>query len=206
MGILKIGLTGGIAAGKSRIAKMFKALGTELIDADLIARQVTEIGTPAYKKMVRAFGPSCLNKKGEIDRKKMGKIVFENPEKRKILNTIVHPEIFKKERVIERQIKRKNRNAVIVYDSPLLIETGSFVKMDAVVLVHVKREIQISRLIKRNHLTLDESVKRVRAQFSHSQKRKYADYLIKGDEGRESTRKRVHKIFREILEEFRPNR
>jgi dephospho-CoA kinase len=205
MGILKIGLTGGIASGKTTIAGIFKELGAEIIDADLIARKVSQKGTSVYKEIVKAFGKNCLKKDGEIDRKKIGKIIFESPDKRKLLNAIIHPEIFKKERLLEREIKKRNKHAVILYDIPLLIETGSFAKMESVVLVHVKRETQISRLMKRNRLTRDESLNRIQAQLPFSQKKKYADYLIRGDETRDKTVKRVKKIYSEILRRYSLN-
>lgn len=206
MGMVRIGLTGGIASGKSTVASMFKMLGAELIDADRIAHQVIQKGTPAYKKIIKTFGRDCLDKKGEINRKTLGKMVFNDPEKRKTLNAIVHPDVFKKEKEEEKKILKKNRNAVIIYDIPLLIETGSHLKMDKVILVHVKREKQIERIMNRNRLTREESLNRVRAQFPLYQKKKHADYLINGDDVRENTEKKVKKIFEKILREYSINR
>lgn len=204
MGIVRIGLTGGIASGKSTVARIFRSLGAELIDADLIAHKVIEKNKPAYRKIVKTFGQVCLRKNGEINRNVLGKIVFKNPDQRKILNAIVHPEVFKEEKEAEKRIRKKNRNAIIVYDIPLLIETGSYSKMDKVVLVYVKREEQIERLMLRNHLTKEESLQRIQAQIPLDQKKKYADYLINGDENREKTLRRVKKVFEEIREEFSP--
>ncbi|MFI5303949.1 MAG: dephospho-CoA kinase [Nitrospiria bacterium] len=198
MGILKIGLTGGIASGKSTIARIFKDLGAELIDADLIAHQVIQKGNPAYRKIVKRFGKDCLKRNGEINRKILGKIIFENPDKRKILNDIVHPEVFKRKIEAERKIVKRNENAVIVFDIPLLIETGSYSTMDKVVLVYVKREKQIERLMKRNHLSREDSQKRIRAQSPFKLKKQYADYVIRGDEDLGKTRKNVKRILDKI--------
>jgi dephospho-CoA kinase len=206
MGVVRIGLTGGIASGKSTVARMFKGLGAELIDADRIAHQVIKKGTGAYKKIIKKFGKVCLDQKGEINRKYLGEMIFNDPEKRRVLNAIVHPDVFKKEKEEERKISKKNRNAIIIYDIPLLIETGSHLKMDKVILVHVKREKQIERLMNRNRLTREESLKRVRAQFPFYQKKKLADYLINGDIAGGGTEKRVKNIFEKILREYGINR
>lgn len=206
MGAARIGLTGGIASGKSSVARMFKALGAELIDADRIAHQVIKKGTPAYKKILKLFGGACLDKTGEIHRGYLGKIIFNDPEKRKKVNAIVHPDVFKKEKEEEKKIFKKNRNAVIIYDMPLLIETGSHLRMDRVILIHVKREKQIERIMNRNRLTREESLNRVRAQLPLYQKKKHADYLINGDEIREKTEKKVKRIFEKIVREFSINR
>jgi dephospho-CoA kinase len=206
MGVVRIGLTGGIASGKTTVARMFKTLGAQLIDADRIAHQALQKGTPPYKKITKKFGRACLDKKGEIDRKYLGKIVFSDPEKIKIVNAIVHPYVFKKEKEEEKKILKKNRNAVIIYDIPLLIETGSHLKMDKVILVYVKREKQLERIMIRNRLTREESMNRVRAQLPFYQKKKHADYLINGDEIREKTEKKVKKIFEKIIREYSVNR
>ncbi|MHB8481921.1 MAG: dephospho-CoA kinase [Nitrospiria bacterium] len=203
MSIIKVGLTGGIASGKTTLAKMFKSLGAEIIDADKIARRVVKKGLPAYQKIVKTFGDQCLNKKGEINRSYLGKIVFADPEKRKRLNDIVHPEVFKIEKKEENKIRKRNPKAVILYDIPLLIETGSHLKMDRVILVHVRRKVQIERLRRRNRLTPEESLKRIRAQISFKQKKRAADYLINGEGKRSEIFKKVKQCYEEITRKYK---
>ena len=204
--VIKVGLTGGIASGKSTIAKMFKTLGAEIIDADKIARQVVEKGMPAYRRVVKTFGIECLNKKGEINRPHLGKIVFSDPEKRKTLNAIVHPEVFKMQKKEERTIRGGNSDAVIIFDVPLLMETGSHLSMDKVVLVQVDKDVQVNRLMTRNHLSKKESLTRIRAQMPFYKKKKLADYVIDGGSARTEIRKRVKTIYDEIKKTALKNR
>jgi dephospho-CoA kinase len=204
--MVKIGLTGGIASGKSTIAKLFKKLGAEVIDADKIAHNAIAPGTPAYKKIVKILGSRHLNKKGEINRTALGKTVFSDPEKLKKLNAIVHPEVFKEEKREEKKIREKNPHAVIIFDIPLLFETGSYLKMDKVVLVYTRREAQVKRLMTRNHLTREESLKRIRAQMPFCQKKKLADYIVSGEDAGSRTEKKVKQIYQKIKNELSTSR
>ena len=200
-GIIRIGLTGGIASGKSTIARIFRHLGADLIDADRIARQAIRSGTPAYRKIVRRFGRNFLRRDKEINRKKLGKYIFEHPDQRELLNAIVHPEVFRKEKEAERTIRKKKAHAVIIYDVPLLIETGSYRRMDKVILVHVTRKLQIDRLRKRNGLTREESLKRIRAQLPFHMKKKVSDFVISGTADQKKTEARIRVILTSILKE-----
>ncbi|MDZ5472474.1 dephospho-CoA kinase [Bacillus sp. 31A1R] len=174
---LIIGLTGGIASGKSTISNMLKEKGIPVIDADVEARLAVEIGEPAYEEIVSYFGREILNEDHTIDRAKLGAIIFNNEEKRLKLNSIVHPAVRKhmtekKEREIE-----KGSN-IIVLDIPLLFESKLTYMVDKVLLVYVSEEVQLQRLMNRNQLTEDEATARVLSQMPLKDKLQLADAVI----------------------------
>jgi len=203
MTLIRIGITGGIATGKSTVARIFKKLGAELIDADRISHQVLRFGTPAYSKIVKQFGRGILKRNGDIDRRKLGRLVFGDPVQRKKLNAIVHPEFRKVMRIKEKEIRqRRGDSKIVVYDVPLLIETGLHLRMNRVVLVRLSKKKQVERLSLRNGLAKSESLKRIAAQLPERHKTKFAHYFIKGDETPENRLIKVEYIYRQVKREF----
>ncbi len=201
-----IGLTGGIASGKSLAAEELKRLGVYLIDADEIAREVVRPGLPAYKEIVKEFGEDILNPDKTINRKALGAIVFSNPLLRKRLEQITHPGILGEidKRVFA--IKGKDTKAIIIVDAALLIEVGLHKKMDKVIVVYADENTQIARLMKRDGLTKDEAKNRISAQMSLNEKKKYADFVIENVEGKEKKEikdevKRLFKIMKDRKEQ-----
>ena len=192
-----IGLTGGIASGKSLVAEELKKLGAYLIDADEIAREVVKIGLPAYKDIVKEFGEGILNPDKTINRKALGKVVFSNPEIRKRLEQITHPRIRKKIEAEISAIKAKNPKAVIVVDAALLIEGGLYKKMDKVIVVYADEETQIKRLTERDGLTIKEAQNRISSQMPLKEKRKHADFVIENVE--EKSKKEIQEEVRAIF-------
>lgn len=176
-----IGLTGGIATGKSTVTKFLIEKGYKVIDADKIARKVVEINCPAYKEIVEEFGVEILNKDLTIDRMKLGSIVFNSEEKRKKLNSIIHPRVFQE---ISNLILNYCKNEKIVFlDVPLLIEElDSFKKynidIDEIWLVYSDKDKQIERLMQRDNFTYEEAEKRINSQLPMKIKKKYADRII----------------------------
>ena len=195
-----IGLTGGIASGKSLVAEELKRLGAYLIDADEIAREVVKTGLPAYNEIVKEFGEKILNPDKTINRKVLGNIVFSNTELRRRLERITHPKIRKKIDKYIKEIKGRNPDAIIVVDAALLIEAGLYKKMEKVIVVYADEKTQIERLMERDGFTMDAAKNRLSAQMPLTEKRRYADFVIENVEGKdkEEIKKEVKRIFETI--------
>ncbi|MFZ3063739.1 MAG: dephospho-CoA kinase [Nitrospirota bacterium] len=179
--MILVGLTGGIASGKSAASKIFKKLGAYIIDADVLAREVVEPLKPAWRDIVKNFGKEILNKDNSINRQKLAEIVFNNKKKRELLNSIVHPRVFKRAKKIEKEIAKKDPKAVIIFDAALLIESGYYKKMDKNIVVYADKDVQVKRLMKRDGLTKDEAKKRIKSQMPLREKVRFADYIIDGN-------------------------
>jgi len=174
---LIVGLTGGIASGKSTISSYYQSLNIPVIDADLEARLAVEAGEPAYHKIVAHFGTGILQSDGEINRMKLGEIIFSNEQERMALNSIVHPDVGR--RMDEKQkLAVENGEKVVILDIPLLFENKLNEKVDKTILVYVTEDIQRKRLMERNQLTLEQAIKRIHAQMPLEEKRILADELI----------------------------
>jgi dephospho-CoA kinase len=196
--MILVGLTGGIASGKSLVAKLLKDLGAYVIDADEIAHQVIQPGTPAYREILQHFGKEILREDGTIDRSKLGKLVFRDPAKRSLLESIIHPRVFAEEEAKRRQRVQQEPDAVIIFDAPLLIETGAHEIMDKVIVVYADRKTQLKRLKERDRLDPEEAKRRVAAQLPLSNKKRYADYLIDGMASPSEVAKQTGTIYQEL--------
>lgn len=196
--MLVVGLTGGIACGKSTVSSMFAELGCLIIDADLVSRQLVERGAPAYKRIVKVFGTDILNRDKTIDRKKLGQIVFSDPEKRKILNSILHPAIIREEeRRIREELRKAERNIIMV-SAALMIEAGHYKRFQKLIVVYCGRETQIERIMKREKVTRKEALLRIQSQLANKEKKKYADYVINTSGPFPSTRKQVVQAYEKL--------
>lgn len=174
---LVIGITGSIATGKSTISKMLRELGYTVVDADIAARVVVEPGEEAYDKIVEHFGKDILCSTGEIDRKKLGDLVFHNENKRLLLNSIVHPAVRRK--MNEEKEAAFNRGEKVVFlDIPLLYESNLTYMVDKVLVVYVDEKTQLERLMNRNQLTKQEAEARIHSQLPIEQKKERADAVI----------------------------
>jgi dephospho-CoA kinase len=202
MGIIVAGLTGGIATGKSTVSAIFKRLGAYIIDADELAREVVKKGAPAWKGIKGLFGEEVFNPDGTINRVKLGDIVFGDESKRKRLEEIIHPEVFKEFERLKDAIAKEGREAIILFDVPLLIESGYYNKVDKVILVYAGEREQISRLTGRFPLSEgscgEDALKRIRAQMPLEEKRMYADYIIDNSGPKEETEAQCRKIYEEL--------
>ncbi|MCF6096441.1 dephospho-CoA kinase [Thermovorax subterraneus] len=193
-----IGLTGGIASGKSTVSKMLREKGAYIIDADEIAKEIVKPGKPAWEDIVRHFGKEILDESGNIRRKKLAKIVFPDEKKLSVLNRITHPRIVEE---IKRELEecRSRNERVVVIDAALLLEIGLDVLVDEVWVVAVDEKTQIERLIKReNSISYAEAVERIRAQMPLEEKLKFATRIIDNSGDIENTQKQVDDIWREI--------
>ncbi|MGH7230107.1 MAG: dephospho-CoA kinase [Nitrospiraceae bacterium] len=193
-----VGLTGGLATGKSSVAKLFQECGASIIDADILARQVVEPGKPAWRDIVREFGKVVLNHDKTMNRQALGKIVFNDREKLRRLNAIVHPRVAREQARLTREVAHKDPHAVVVYDAPLLIEAGAHKRMDNVVVVSADRATQIARLRNRDGISPTEALRRIRAQMSLRQKLKVADYIIDSTLPRKMLKQRIRRLYSEM--------
>lgn len=173
-----IGLTGGIASGKSTVSKILKRLGAVIIDADIVSREIMLKGNSAYNKIVEYFGIFILKENGEIDRKKLGNIVFADKEKLLKLNEITHPVIIEEIKEKIKTEKEKKREKAVVLDAALLIEMKMHKMVDEVWLVVVDSKTQIKRVMERDKLSYEDAVNRIKSQMSLEDKMKYADFII----------------------------
>ena len=190
---LVIGLTGGIASGKSTVSNMLKEMAIPVIDADVEARLAVEKGEPAYQKIIAEFGDDILLPSGEIDRVKLGSIIFHNAEKRQLLNGIVHPEVRKR---MNNQVEaaRARGEQVIVLDIPLLFESKLTHMVEKTIVVYVDRDIQLKRLMERNALSHEDAEARIKSQMPLSDKVPLADAVINNNGAIEDTKKQVIEV------------
>lgn len=194
---MNIGLTGGIATGKSTVAKLLTERGANLIDLDKIAREVVEPGQPALHAIAERFGQAVLQPDGSLDRKKLGAVVFSDLEERKALEAITHPAIraVMKERMARYEAEEPDR--LVVVDVPLLFESKLESYFEQVMVVYVPRETQLRRLIERDALTPEEADKRLAAQMDIEEKKRRADILIHNTGTPEDTDRQIDRFWRE---------
>jgi dephospho-CoA kinase len=178
--MILVGLTGGVATGKSTVARMFKAWGAVVIDADELAREVVQPRKPAWRDIIHAFGKGVLNPDRTINRHALGTIVFRHPAKRRVLERIIHPRVAREQKRLTRKATHKNPKAVVIYDVPLLFEAGIDKRVDKTIVVTADRKTQIARLRKRNGLSQAEALRRIRSQIPLAHKRRRADYVLDG--------------------------
>jgi dephospho-CoA kinase len=197
--MLRVGLTGGIASGKSVVAKKLLDLGAYIIDADKISRVVMRPETECWKKIVAAFGKGILQSDSTIDRKKLASIVYGDPSKRNTLNHIVHPAI---KRTIEEElemISTESPDAIVIIEAALLVETGAYREYDKLIVVHAPIELQIERMIRRDGITGEEARKRIDAQWPIEKKIKAADYPICNEGSLDTLYSETAKVFSSLL-------
>ncbi len=196
--MLIVGLTGGIASGKTTIARMLKKMGARVIDADVISREVVAPHTHCWKRIVKQFGEAILSKDRTIDRKKLASQIFSDPEKRLILNRILHPCIKKRIKEMIAHIGKAEPDALIIIDAALLVETGMYRDYDKLVVVAADEDVQVARLVRRNRLSLKEARSRLRAQFPLESKKKVADYVINNQDSLEHTRSQTRALVQQL--------
>ena len=196
--MLQVGLTGGIATGKSTVSRLFVEWGAHLIDADVLAREAVAPGKPALRKIAETFGREMLRPDGTLDRDRLGKVVFGDPKQLEQLNALVHPYVAVAQEQRSREIAGKDPHAVIIYDAALLIEAGAHTRMDKIIVVTADAQTQLARLKARNHLSADEGKRRIGAQMPLAEKIKVADYVIDGTLPLTRLRKEVQRIYDEL--------
>jgi dephospho-CoA kinase len=196
--MLKVGLTGSIAVGKSNVLAVLAELGCVTFDADKIAHAVMEPGRRAHTEIVGDFGAGVLKPDGRIDRVKLGAIVFADSERRKRLNEIVHPRVIEEQNRLLAEAESANPYGIAVIDAALMIESGGAKRFDKLIVVFCDRESQVSRLMARNGIGRDEAELRIAAQMSSDEKRRFADYEIDTSGTLEETRWLVVSVYDDL--------
>jgi len=196
--MLIVGLTGGVASGKSVVSRILKEEGAYLIDADQIARELVQPRTSTWEELVKVFGKEILQKDGSIHRKKLAAKVFSDPKQRDLLNRTLHPRI--KEEMGRRLIAigQKDPEAIVVIDAPLLVETGNHREMDKVIVVISTEAQQITRLREREGMDQEEARRIMASQIATEEKVKVADFVIRNEGSLEETERRAREVFQEL--------
>ena len=196
---LLVGLTGGIATGKSTVSQMFAELGSVVIDADALAREVVEPGQPAHAAVVAEFGPGVLQADGGLDRKKLGAIVFADPDRRKRLEALTHPAV--RARLAERlgRLADEGFRGLVIFDAPVMIESGNYKNMDRLVVVATDEATQEARLRARDAVDPGDAQQKITSQMPVSDKAKLADYVIDNAGDLAATRAQVTRVHQALL-------
>jgi dephospho-CoA kinase len=199
---LLVGLTGGIATGKSTVSEMLRQLGCQIIDADLLARDVVEPGQPALAEIVAEFGPEVVTAGGALDRKKLGAIVFTNPERRRRLEAITHPAIRALFMARLDALTEKGFAGIVIFDAAVMIESGNYKNMDRLVVVVTDEATQMARLRGRDGTDDAEGRRKIASQMPLAEKAKLADYVIDNSGSREATAEQVRRVFATLMAEL----
>lgn len=199
--MIVVGITGGLASGKTTVAGLFQECGAFVIQADQLARTVVAPGKTAWKEILKTFGARVLQADRTLDRIALANLVFHHPRKLSVLNRIVHPRVAREQVRQTNAIARQHPNAVIIYDAALLIEARAHERMDRIIVVTANQPIQIQRARQRDDLTKKEALARIRAQLPLRTKCRFADYVLNGTLPVARLRPKVRQLYREFLQE-----
>jgi len=197
--MLLIGITGGIASGKTEVAKIFKSLGAKILSGDEIGKEVVDKNPQLLKKLVKTFGNEILDSKKRLNRKKLGEIAFSSPSSTKKLNQIVHPFLLKDLKEKIKSLKKRGYTRPVVIDAALIVEWGLQKELDYLIFVECSKEKRIKRLTQQKSYTRKEAEGRIKAQLPESKKRKQADFIIKNAGGLKELRAQARALWRKIV-------
>lgn len=196
--MILVGLTGGVATGKSTVAKMFKQCGAVVIDADKLAHDIVKPGKAAWREIVKTFGKTIINPDHTLNRRELGSLVFRNRAKLRRLEHIIHPRVAREQARLTKQAAKKDSHAVVIYDVPLLFEADIDKRVDRTIVVTADRDTQIARLKKRNGFSRADAIRRIRSQMPLAKKIERADYTLNGTLSRLSLRRQVSQLFKRL--------
>lgn len=196
--MLRVGLTGSIAVGKSFVSGVLTELGCHVVDSDQIARKVVEPGSEGLRKIVESFGPGAVREDGTLDRAGLSAIIFADEAKRGLMNSILHPLIMAEQDALLNLWEQEDPRGVGVIDAALLIESGGFRRFDKLIVVHCRPEVQLERLMRRNNFSREEALSRINAQLPQEEKLKHADFAVDTSGGFEETRARVGEVYESL--------
>lgn len=201
--MMVVGLTGGICSGKSTATVMFQRLGATVIDADQVAHELVEPDQPLFEAVASAFGREMVGTDGRLDRRRLGAMVFADPEARQRLEAILHPAIIEE---CERRIRKAevSGTAVCLVDAALLIESGWYTRYDAVILVTASEAAQLDRLMRTRGLSRHDAILRIRSQMPQQEKRRYAHYVIENDGPLEETERQAKAVWEQLRAKASP--
>ena len=194
--VTRVGLTGGVASGKSTVSAMLAELGAVVIDADLLAREVVSPGTDGLAAVVEEFGPEVLGPDGALDRPRLGALVFADPERRRALEAIIHPRVRARAAEIEAAAQE---GSVVVHDIPLLTETGQAASFDAVVVVDVPTDVQVDRMVGIRGMPEEDARARISAQAPREERLAIATYIVENTGSLDELRARVEEVYRLLI-------
>jgi len=197
--MIVVGLTGGLASGKTTVARLFQQCGAELIDADQVARTVVQPGRAAWKDIVAAFGKEMLHDDRTLNREALAAKVFRHPRKLKLLTNIMHPRVAREQARITKAITKQHPDAVIIYEAALLIEANAYQRMDRVIVVTSDQRTQIARACERDGMSRREALARIRGQLPMRDKKRFADILIDGTLPLAQLHNLVHQLYGDLL-------
>jgi dephospho-CoA kinase len=203
MSILTVALTGGIATGKSVVARILKLRGCYIHSADRVARDLMKPRLPAWIKIVSHFGPEVLNSDQIIDRSKLGVIIFSNKKERQFLNSLIHPLVLEKKMEAIRRLEKKGRYKIFVSEAALTVESGFASFFDKVIVVRCGKQTQIRRLMGRDKISRAEALKKIRSQMPLEEKLKYADYVIDTSGTLDETARQTEGVYQGLLSDYR---
>ena len=201
--MLKVGLTGGLATGKSFVGEALAAMGCHVIKADELGHEVLEPRGEAYDAVVREFGAVILSERGEIDRRRLAAEVFDNPERLAVLNSLVHPPVIRREEELMRRIAQEDPRAIAVVEAAILIETGSHLRFDRLILVVCREDQQLERALERSGDEREIVLARIRRQMPLEEKRKFAHYVIDTSGSKEQTLRETNEVYN-LLRSIQP--
>ncbi len=194
----RVGLTGSIAVGKSFVSNVLRELGCHLIDADVVAREIVAPGSIGLRAVVSLFGEEISDADGTLNRPRLGKIVFGDEAKRKLLEATLHPLIIEEQDKRLRKLEGSNPYSIAIVDAALMIESGGYRRFDKLIVVYCRPEIQSERLTGRDRLSTAEAVVRINSQMPQAEKMRYADYLIDTSDGFDDTRRQTEEVFTKL--------
>ncbi|MBM3149817.1 MAG: dephospho-CoA kinase [Chloroflexi bacterium] len=197
--MLRVGLTGSIATGKSLVSRYLQELGAYNIDYDLLARDVVEPGLPAWQDIVDYFGEDILQPDRKLDRAKLGKIVFRDKAKRRKLESFIHPRVYAEANKQEKTSVESNAAAIVVHEVPLLFEVGRDKAMDKTVVVCASEENQLKRLMARDGMSKKDARSRIRSQMSVEDKKRLADYVIDNNGTMDETKRQAQDLYQKLV-------
>ena len=187
-----------MGAGKSMSASFFKELGAYILDADLICRKLVEPGQPALKEISDYFTDYIIDESGKLDRKKLAGVIFNDPDKKQVLENILHPKVFAIEKDNYRTICQNNPKALVIVDAPLLIESGNYKNMDKVVVVNTNEKSQVERILARGVWSRAEIVSRIKNQMPGKEKTRYADFILQNTSDKFQLRIQVKDLYEKL--------
>jgi len=195
---LLAGLTGGMGSGKTTVGKLFKASGAHVLDADGICRSLVEPGKPAWQEIIDLLGNGILRDDQTLDRKKIADIVFNDPQKKKALEAILHPRVMEEEQAIYKDILKDDPGALVIIDAALLIESGNYRKVNKVIVIACDEETQIHRIMAQNTFSREDAQRRLQQQMPLEEKIKIADYVLHNDSGLSELKEKVEVLFHQL--------
>ncbi|MFQ6082519.1 MAG: dephospho-CoA kinase [Candidatus Aminicenantia bacterium] len=201
--MLKVGLTGGIATGKTIVSQILKNLGCYILEADKLAHKLIEPKKKAWKEIILHFGKEILNPDQTINRHKLGQIIFSNKNQRELLNKIIHPLVVEEEKKIFKKLEKEGKYKIFITEAALIVEAGMVSNFDKLIVVYCDEQTQIKRVMNRDKISHKEALKKIKSQLSLSKKLQYADYKIDTSGSLDETIEQTEQVYRLLMADYK---